>query len=106
MLTSDNIDKEINQEGMILVKFISDDKKSRDLSFVLDKLKLPVYTVDVDREPDLKEDYDIGLIPTTLVFVNGQKIHEIIGFKTKTTILSILTSNEIDFPYELKSGLM
>ena len=106
MLTSDNIDKELNQEGTILVKFISDDKKSYELGIVLRKLNLPVYTVDVKQHPDLMDDYDIDIIPTTLVFINGQKIHEIIGFKTKTTILAILTSNETDIPYKIKSGLM
>ena len=91
MLTSENIDKEINQEGLILVKFISEScKECKKMGLVLDKIEFPVYTVDIDREPNLQEEYEIDIITTILIFLNGQKVDTIIGFKTKTSILQII----------------
>ena len=91
MLTSENIDKETNQDGLILVKFISEScKECKKLELVLRKINYSVYTVDVDREPDLKEDYDIDIIPSIIIFLNGQKVHTIIGFKTKTSLFQII----------------
>ena len=34
--------------------------------------ELPIVTVDIDQQPELEEKYDISLIPTLLLFKNGE----------------------------------
>lgn len=46
--------------------------------------------VDVDQEPELAIRYGISSIPTLLVFENGEKKAQMIGFRPKADILKLI----------------
>lgn len=46
--------------------------------------------VDVDQEPELAIRYGIASIPTLLVFENGEKKAQMIGFRPKADILKLI----------------
>jgi thioredoxin-like negative regulator of GroEL len=91
MLTLDTIDNETQRDGFILIGFVSDNcRESKKLKMTLSKINYPTYTINVDKDPDIVEDYSIETIPSLIIFFNGQNIHTIAGFKTKTFILKIM----------------
>lgn len=47
--------------------------------------------VDVDRNSELSSQYKIRSIPTILIFKNGEKIDQLVGFKPKDELLQILS---------------
>lgn len=49
-----------------------------------------VYSVDVDEEPDLAQDYDVVSIPTLIVFKGGKEAARTVGFTQKEKILAML----------------
>lgn len=49
-----------------------------------------VAKVDVDQEPELAIRYGIASIPTLLVFENGEKKGQMIGFRPKADILKLI----------------
>ncbi|MEM0084610.1 MAG: thioredoxin [Candidatus Methanomethylicia archaeon] len=46
--------------------------------------------VNVDRNPELAEEYRIYAVPTTLIFLNGRKVEEIVGVVTEEELISIV----------------
>ena len=46
--------------------------------------------VDVDQEPELAIRYGISSIPTLLVFENGEKKAQMVGFRPKADILKLI----------------
>ena len=51
---------------------------------------IKVCKIDVDKEPELAIRYGISSIPTLLVFENGEKKAQMIGFRPKADLLKML----------------
>ncbi|MGL4568767.1 MAG: thioredoxin family protein [Fusobacteriaceae bacterium] len=47
--------------------------------------------IDVDKNSELSSDHKIKSIPTILIFKNGEKIDQLVGFKAKDELLQILS---------------
>lgn len=47
--------------------------------------------IDVDKNSELSSQYKIRSIPTILIFKNGEKIDQLVGFKPKDELLQILS---------------
>ncbi|MGL4981177.1 MAG: thioredoxin [Fusobacteriaceae bacterium] len=47
--------------------------------------------IDVDKNSELSSDHKIKSIPTILIFKNGEKIDQLVGFKSKDELLQILS---------------
>ncbi len=45
--------------------------------------KFLLVKVNVDENPDLSEKYNVGSIPFVLLFINGQKVKDFLGFDQK-----------------------
>ena len=52
--------------------------------------QVKVGKVDIDAEQALASEYDIGAIPTMLVFVGGEVQNKLVGLQTKDDILAAL----------------
>lgn len=49
-----------------------------------------IVKVDIDKLRDLAIDYDIEVVPTILIFKNGNVVHRIEGFVSEEEIISIM----------------
>lgn len=62
------------------------------LSPVLDRLSkkygetLPIVAVDIDQQPALEEKYDISLIPTLMLFKNGEPGEKLIAPQSQAQV--------------------
>ncbi len=52
--------------------------------------KLKVGKLDVDQNPETAQKYGIMSIPTLLVFKNGQVVKQLIGYRSKSDLVSQL----------------
>ena len=52
--------------------------------------KILVGKVNVDEEPDLTMQYNVSIIPTRMVFKNGQLVNKAVGYREKDEILKML----------------
>lgn len=48
------------------------------------------YKVDVEEEPKLGSDFKIKVVPTIVLFKNGQKVTEFSGFKPEVAVIRLL----------------
>lgn len=48
--------------------------------FARDKRGLKVLRVDVDAEPALVDRYDVGALPSMLLFLDGILVHRVVGY--------------------------
>jgi thioredoxin 1 len=51
---------------------------------------IKVCKVDVDREPELAQAFDVASIPTLVVVKNGKVTSQAVGYRPKEAILSML----------------
>lgn len=56
--------------------------------------QVKVGKVNIDAEQALASQYDIGAIPTLLVFVNGEVRNKLVGMQTKDDILAALEADK------------
>jgi len=54
--------------------------------------KVKVVKVDIDKDSQLAQKYNVNSIPTVLIFKNGQLQKNIIGFHSKQEYLSSISS--------------
>lgn len=50
--------------------------------------KLKVVKLDVDQNPETAMQYDVQSIPTLLLFKNGKEVERLIGYMSKSKLLS------------------
>ncbi|MGH1411328.1 MAG: thioredoxin [Mycoplasma sp.] len=48
------------------------------------------YKVDVEEEPKLGSDFKIKVVPTVMLFKNGQMVTEFSGFKPEAAVVKLL----------------
>ena len=61
------------------------------LEEIVSETEYKIRKVDVDRNSELSSQYKIRSIPTILIFKNGEKIDQLVGFKPKDELLQILS---------------
>ena len=54
------------------------------------KGKAEVYKVDVDKEPNLANKYEVMSIPTILIFKNGKAVNQFTGVSKKEELIKAL----------------
>jgi len=97
-VSDDTFEKEVLQSSQpVLVDFYADwcgpcraiapivEEIARELS---DRLK--VVKLDVDQNPQTAMQYGVQSIPTLLIFKNGKEVERLIGYMSKTKLLSKL----------------
>jgi thioredoxin 1 len=84
---SSELDKRLDQEGLVLVKFGAPwCGPCRQLDGELEELepfakgKAEIVTINVDDEPGLARRYKISSIPRLMLFQDGKKVHDSVGF--------------------------
>ena len=99
-VVNDNFVQEVKEHnGVVLVDFWAEwCGPCKMLGPVLEELSEEVSAkickVDVDKEQQLAAMFKIRSIPTMMVFKNGEKVADMIGFKPKDEIAAILKSFE------------
>ncbi|MGL4403846.1 MAG: thioredoxin [Fusobacteriaceae bacterium] len=61
------------------------------LEEIVSETEYKICKVDVDRNSELSSQYKIKSIPTILIFKDGEKIDQLVGFKPKDELLQILS---------------
>lgn len=51
--------------------------------------KAKVYQLDIDKNPDIAQQFSVMSVPTFIVFENGQVKHQTIGAQPKANILAL-----------------
>jgi thioredoxin 1 len=95
-VSDDTFEKEVLQSSQpVLVDFYADwcgpcraiapivEEIARELS---DRLK--VVKLDVDQNPQTAMQYGVQSIPTLIIFKNGKEVERLIGYMSKTKLLS------------------
>jgi thioredoxin 1 len=95
-VSDDTFEKEVLQSSQpVLVDFYADwcgpcraiapivEEIARELS---DRLK--VVKLDVDQNPETTMQYGVQSIPTLIIFKNGKEVERLIGYMSKTKLLS------------------
>ena len=90
--------KEFNEEVLtskekVLVDFYADwCGPCRMLGPILDEISKDhtVYKVNVDKEPELAQNYGIMSIPCMIVFQDGKEVNRMVGLRSKSDILELL----------------
>ncbi|MCS4089366.1 co-chaperone YbbN [Rhizobium sp. BK176] len=60
------------------------------LASVCDELSAPLFTIDVDKEPDLTSRYGVKSVPTVMSFVNGEPTDLFVGAKRAEEVRSFV----------------
>ena len=97
-LSSENFEKEvINSENTVLVDFYADwCGPCKMLAPVIEDVakelqgKVKVGKVNVDENQDLAMEYGVMSIPTMIIFKNGKEDKRLVGFRSKSELLSEL----------------
>ena len=97
-ITQDNFEQEVlNAKGKVLVDFWADwCGPCKMLSPLVDEIaeemgdKIKVGKVNVDEVPYIARKYGIMSIPTLILFENGQKVNQSVGFINKQQILAFV----------------
>lgn len=90
---------EITKEGVVLVDFYAMwCGPCKMIAPVLEELATEVSNtivkVDVDRHPELSQQYSVMSIPTLVMFKNGSEVARRTGFQTKEMLKSFISENE------------
>lgn len=97
-LNLESFNKEVRgSKDLILVDFWAEwCGPCKMLSPILEEIesenKYRVFKVDVDKNAELISEFKIRSVPTLIVFKDGQKIDQMIGYKSKEEILEKLDS--------------
>ena len=100
--TTDDFDQNVlKRKGVVLVDFYADwCGPCRMTAPIIEELakemeRVTFVKVNVDENPQLAQRYGIFSIPTFLIFKNGEKVGEFVGFRDKNGFQSEL-SNYLD----------
>ena len=97
-VTSSNFSQEVLEfSGYVLVDFWANwCGPCQMLTPVIEEIekenKVKVVKVDIDKDSQLAQKYNVNSIPTVLIFKNGQLQKNIIGFHSKQEYLSSISS--------------
>lgn len=98
-LTKENFDQKIS-EGIVLVDFFANwCGPCRMLSPFLEEMaeqfsgKIAIYKVDVDNDPQLAERYDVFSIPNLIIFKDGKKFNQMVGFNGEEALEDFIKSS-------------
>jgi len=97
-LNKSNFDSKIS-EGIVVVDFFANwCGPCRMLSPFLEEMaeefagKVAIYKVDVDEDPELAERYDVFSIPNLIIFKNGKKFNQMVGFNGAEALEDFINS--------------
>ncbi|MGI6710556.1 MAG: thioredoxin [Bacilli bacterium] len=98
ILTKENFNQEVlNSKGKVLVDFYADwCGPCKMISPILEELakelagKVKIFKVNVDKDEELSDSYNVWTIPALVVFNDGKEINRTAGFLSKQKILSLL----------------
>lgn len=89
------IDKQFEQEGLVLVKFGAPwCGPCQQLDVELDTLvpqangKAKIIAINIDEEPGMARRYNVTSIPRLMLFQNGVKVHDSVGYVQADEMLS------------------
>lgn len=90
---------ELTKEGLVLVDFYAMwCGPCKMIAPILEELSNEVdntiVKVDVDRHPEISQQYNIMSIPTLVLFKNGQEVTRRSGFQTKDMLKAFIKENE------------
>lgn len=98
--TSDFVENVENTKGVVVVDFFATwCGPCKMLSPVLEGLsgemegKAKFIKVDIDQSLDLANEFQISSVPTMIIFKDGQKAEQLIGFLPKEKIQQAIESN-------------
>ena len=96
VINEENFKEKINKKGAVLVDFFATwcgpcRMLAPILEQVSEELPIDIYKVDIDDCENLSRDYGIMVVPTMIVFVDGQQVEKFSGFLTKDALIEKLT---------------
>ncbi len=94
IINSDEFKSEVlNGEGLILVDFFAEwCGPCKMIAPVLEELsqemngKVKIFKIDVDRDSDVAQNYQVSSIPTLMVFRSGEALEKMVGFQPKANL--------------------
>ena len=93
-VNNNNFEAEVlKADGKVLVDFYADwCGPCKMLGPILDEISKDhtVYKVNVDKEPELAQNYGIMSIPCMIVFQDGKEVNRMVGLRSKSDILELL----------------
>lgn len=95
-VSDDTFEKEVLQSPQpVLVDFYADwCGPCRAIAPIIEEIthelntRLKVVKLDVDQNPETAMEYGVQSIPTLLLFKNGQEVERLIGYMSKSKLLS------------------
>jgi len=97
-----NLEKEefadIIKKGLVLVDFYAQwCGPCKMIAPILEELAkeddTPIVKIDVDRHPELSQEYGVMSVPTLILFKDGEALVTKTGFQTKDMILNLINEN-------------
>jgi len=94
-LNEENFKTEILDNNVVMLDFWADWCGScKILNPILEELseemKTKIYKVNVDDNPKLVNKFEVKSIPTMIIFKNGEKVEQVIGYKSKDELKEII----------------
>lgn len=56
------------------------------LEDLVKEVDYPIYSVDIDKEPEIAGSYNVNAVPTLMIFKNGSLKETMVGFQAKEVI--------------------
>jgi thioredoxin len=94
-LDEENFKSEILENSVVMLDFWADWCGScKILNPILEELsqemKAKIYKVNVDDNPKLVNKFEVKSIPTMIIFKNGEKVEQVVGYKSKDELKEII----------------
>ena len=93
MIGEEEIENVIKKNNVVILKFTSDwCSTCNKYNSYLNDLNIKVFSINIDYNEDLVEDYEITNIPTLMIYKENNLMEKIIGFIPKTEFITKLTN--------------
>lgn len=93
MIGEEEIENVIKENNVVILKFTSDwCNACNKYNSYLNDLNIKVFSINIDYNEDLVEDYEICEIPTLIIYKENNLMEKIIGFIPKTEFITKLTN--------------
>jgi len=94
-LDEENFKSEILENSVVMLDFWADWCGScKILNPILEELsqemRAKIYKVNVDDNPKLVNKFEVKSIPTMIIFKNGEKVEQVVGYKSKDELKEII----------------
>lgn len=81
----------LDSEGIVLVDFSATwcgpcKMQTPVLEDISNSVTYPIYSVDVDKSPDIASKYNVNAVPSLMLFKNGTLKQTLVGFQAKEVI--------------------